>query len=147
MAAKFICPACWHAVDFADDWVGKTAKCPECHARGPVTLVPDIVTTSQETTDLRVAASVEPPQSQPPPPAQQPPARRAHATEDPKPPAVMNRWHRAGILVVMMSPLPWLVALNLEVPAGVWCLASATCFAVGGLLVLVGMRTKHGIDP
>jgi hypothetical protein len=50
----------------------------------------------------------------------------------------MNLWHRAGILLVVMSPLPWLVALNLEVPAGVWCLASATCFAVGALLVSVG---------
>jgi hypothetical protein len=60
MTAKFICPACWHSVDFADDWVGKTVKCPECHARGPVTLVPGIITTCQETTDMRVAASVEP---------------------------------------------------------------------------------------
>jgi hypothetical protein len=65
MATKFICPACWHSRDFADDWAGKTVKCPECHARGPVTLVPGIVTTYQETTDVMVAASAEPPQSQP----------------------------------------------------------------------------------
>jgi hypothetical protein len=60
MAAKFICPACWHSADFADDRVGKTVKCPECHARGPVTPVPGIVTTLQDATDMRVAASVEP---------------------------------------------------------------------------------------
>jgi hypothetical protein len=130
MAAKFICPACWHAVDFADDWVGTTVKCPECHARGPVTLVPATVTTLQETTDMMVAASVEPPESPPTPlPAQQPLPRRTHGTENRKLPAVMNRWHRAGILLVVMSPLPWLVALNLEVPAGDWYLASATCCA------------------
>ena len=139
MAAKFICPACWHAVDFADDWVGKTVKCPECHARGPVTVVPGIFTTLQEAIDVRVAASVEPQQSQPTPvPAPQPLPRHTHATEDPKPPAVMNRWHKAGILLVVMRPLPWLVALNLEVPAGVWCLASATCFAVDAPLESVG---------
>ena len=139
MAAKFICPACWHSVDFADDWVGKTVKCMECHARGPVTLVPGIVTTLQETTDIRVAVSVEPAQAQPTPlPAQQPLPRRTHVSEDPKPPAVIDLRHRAGILLVVMSPLPWLVVLNLEVPAGVWCFVSAPCFAVSALLVSVG---------
>ena len=84
MAAKFVCPACWHAVDFADDWVGKTVKCPECHARGLVTLVPGIVTTLQEATDVMGAALVGPSKARPTPlAAQQPLPRRTHVTEGP----------------------------------------------------------------
>jgi hypothetical protein len=143
MAAKFICPACWHSEDFADEWVGHTVKCQHCHARGSVTLVPDAVAAFRPTTDTALAASVERPE---PLPARQPEPRHTHVTEDPKPRTDVNLWHIAGILLVLVSPLPWLLALNFEVRAGGWCVASATCLVIGAVLLAIGMRSQPRVS-
>jgi DNA-directed RNA polymerase subunit RPC12/RpoP len=144
MSAKFICPACWHSVDFTDDWVGKTVKCQECHARRVVTQVLDTVTRSQEMTEPVAAA---PSESRPEmPPVHSPELRGPRVTADPSLVATINLWHIVGILLLVMSPLPWLLALCLEVPAGGWLVASATCFAIGAFLALVGMLAQPGVS-
>ncbi len=34
--ATFVCPACWKVTEMPDDMEGRRARCPECHATGPV---------------------------------------------------------------------------------------------------------------
>jgi hypothetical protein len=34
--ATFVCPACWKVTEMPDDMAGGRARCPECHATGPV---------------------------------------------------------------------------------------------------------------
>jgi hypothetical protein len=33
---EFVCPMCWARTDLPDEWAGKRARCPECHAAGDV---------------------------------------------------------------------------------------------------------------
>jgi hypothetical protein len=33
---EFVCPVCWARTDLPDEWAGKRARCPECHASGDV---------------------------------------------------------------------------------------------------------------
>lgn len=37
---EFVCPTCWARTDLPDEWAGKWARCPECHAAGEVPALP-----------------------------------------------------------------------------------------------------------
>jgi hypothetical protein len=145
MAVRFVCPACWKVTEMPDSMAGQRARCPDCHATGPVSPRP-----------ADKPAEHAPPPAPRPVPAPEKPVLVA-APAPPRPPApgyrcpfcgTAERWVLKPFIAPNTKLLILLVALgSLALLGGIaWRVATAenTSIAVAIICILLA-ATAHAM--